>query len=141
MATILIVGDARESLVLLGGVLRPLYHVRTVNSGQGALRAATRSPRPDLILLDVALPEMDGYEVMRRLHAQLETEDIPVLLVTAVDNGEDEALGLALGAVDYISEPIKPAIVIARIATHLELSRHISNSRRRVNCCATVVSC
>ena len=121
MATILIVDNARESLALLGGVLRPLYHVRAVHSGQGALRAATRSPRPDLILLDVALPEMDGYEVMRRLRAQPETENIPVLLVTAVDNGEDEARGLALGAVDYISKPIKPAVVIARIATHLEL--------------------
>ncbi len=121
MATILIVDDTRESLALLTDVLRPLHRVRAVTSGHRALQLATSWPHPDLILLDVTLPEMSGYEVMRRLRDNRATEDIPVIFVSPRESDDDEAKGLALGAVDYINKPIKPAIVVARIATHLEL--------------------
>ena len=121
MATILIVDDTPENLAVLNGLLSPLHRVRAVNSGQRALQAAASRPRPDLILLDVMMPEMDGYEVIRRLRADVATADIPVIFVTALDSSDDEEHGLSLGAVDYITKPIRPAIVIARVRTHLEL--------------------
>src|SRR3954463_587424 len=76
---------------------------------------------PDLVLLDIMMPEMDGYEVLRRLQAAKETEGIPVIFVTAKDHDEDEKIGLDLGAVDYITKPISPAILLARVRTHLVL--------------------
>ncbi|MCB1942342.1 MAG: two-component system response regulator [Candidatus Accumulibacter sp.] len=121
MATVLIVDDTPENLSVLSGVLSPEHRIRAVNSGQRALQAAAGRPRPDLILLDVMMPEMDGYEVLARLQANTTTADIPVIFVTALDSGDDEERGLALGAVDYIVKPIRPAIVIARVRAHLEL--------------------
>ncbi|WP_295441005.1 two-component system response regulator [uncultured Thiodictyon sp.] len=118
--TILIVDDTPQNLTLLGELLLPLYRVRAANSGERALRAAAAQP-PDLILLDVMMPEMDGYEVLARLHADPATQAIPVIFVTAMDSSESEEHGLALGAVDYITKPINPAITLARVRTHLEL--------------------
>jgi len=121
MQTILIVDDAPENLSLLSDLLQPYYQVRAANSGLRALRAAATDPQPDLILLDVIMPSMDGYEVITQLKADPHTVNIPVIFVTAMESSEDEEHGLALGAMDYITKPIKPAIVLARIKTHLEL--------------------
>ena len=119
--TILIVDDTPQNLTILGELLQPHYRVRAANSGERALRAASLQPRPDLILLDVMMPEMDGYAVMQHLHADASTSNIPVIFVTAMHDAESEEHGLELGAVDYITKPINPAIVLARVRTHLEL--------------------
>ena len=121
--TILIVDDTPQNLTILGELLQPSYRVRAANSGERALRAAGLQPRPDLILLDVMMPEMDGYVVMQRLRADPATADIPVIFVTAMHDAESEERGLELGAVDYITKPINPAIVLARVRTHLELKQ------------------
>lgn len=121
--TILVVDDTPENLVLLGELLRPHYHVRVANSGERALRAVQTPPYPDLILLDVMMPGMDGYAVMTQLHAHAQTQDIPVIFVTALDAQDDEEHGLKLGAVDYVTKPIRPAILLARISTHLALKQ------------------
>ena len=121
MNTILVVDDSAENLALLSDLLLPLYEVRAVNSGERALRAAAGKPRPDLILLDVMMPEMDGYEVLWQLRQNPTTADIPVIFVTALDTSVDEAHGLELGAVDYITKPIKPAITLARVKAQLDL--------------------
>ena len=119
--TILIVDDAPENLMLLGELLQMEYRVRAANSGARALLVANSEPRPDLILLDVMMPEMDGYEVIQRLKAQEQTRDIPVIFITAMTAVADEEKGLALGAVDYITKPFSPAIVLSRVRAQLEL--------------------
>ncbi len=119
-ATILIVDDEPANLSLLTHLLRPVYQVRAANSGENALRAAASDPRPDLILLDVMMPGMDGYTVLERLRQKPATDDIPVIFVTALTDLDDEERGLALGAADYIFKPIKPALVLARVRTQLE---------------------
>jgi putative two-component system response regulator len=119
-ATLLIVDDEPANLSLLTHLLRPDYHVRAANSGENALRVATSEPRPDLILLDVMMPGMDGFTVLERLRLDPATVDIPVIFVTALTDLDDEERGLALGAVDYIAKPIKPALVLARVRTQLE---------------------
>lgn len=121
MTTILVVDDSPENLSLLSDLLLPHYEVRAVNSGERALRAAAAQPKADLILLDVMMPEMDGYEVLWRLRQDPATADIPVIFVTALDTSVDEAHGLELGAVDYITKPIKPAITLARVKAQLDL--------------------
>ncbi len=121
--TILIVDDTPQNLTVLGELLRLLYRVRAANSGERALRAASLQPHPDLILLDVMMPEMDGYEVLQRLRANPTTQYIPVIFITALDSVEDEERGLALGAADYIAKPIRPAITLTRVRTHLQLKQ------------------
>ena len=119
-ATILIVDDEPTNLSLLTHLLRSEYHVRAANSGESALRAAASEPRPDLILLDVMMPGMDGYEVLTRLRENPATKHIPVIFLTALAEEEDEEHGLLAGAADYITKPIKPAVVQARVRTQLE---------------------
>lgn len=119
-ATILIVDDEPTNLFLLTSLLRPQYLVRAANSGESALRAAASEPRPDLVLLDVMMPAMDGYAVLERLRENPATRDIPVVFLTALAETEDEERGLQLGAADYITKPIKPAVVLARVRTQLE---------------------
>ncbi len=121
--TILIVDDMPENLTVLGKLLQPSYRVRAAVSGPRALQIAASEPKPDLILLDVMMPEMDGYAVLERLRKDASTQDIPVIFVTALDTVEDEQRGLDCGAVDYITKPLQPAIVLARIRTHLELKQ------------------
>ena len=121
--TILIVDDAPENLTILDGLLQPLYRIRAATSGPRALRIAATAPLPDLILLDVMMPGMDGYQVFERLRADPVTRDIPVIFVTSMNSPEAEMLGLEAGAVDYITKPIKPAIVLARVRTQLELKQ------------------
>lgn len=122
-ALVLIVDDNPENLTVLGELLKADYRVRAANSGAIALRFADLQPQPDIILLDGMMPEMDGFEVLKRLKASEATRAIPVLFVTAMDSTQDEERGLELGAVDYIAKPIRPAIVRARVRTHLELQR------------------
>lgn len=131
MPTILIVDDTPENLEVLSGLLAPTYRVRAVRSGERALKAAQTPPRPDLVLLDVMMPQMDGYEVLRRLRADPLSADIPVIFVTALDAMGDEEYGLGLGAVDYITKPIRPPIVLARVRTHLELAAARQRLRAR----------
>ena len=119
--TVLIVDDAKENLTVLGQLLRPHYHVRVANSGARALQVVKTVPRPQIILLDVMMPEMDGYQVLQLLRNDPMTRDIPVIFVTAMDADEDEEHGLTLGAVDYVTKPIKPALLLARVKTQLEL--------------------
>jgi len=123
LPTILIVDDMPENLSLLGAVLQPGYKVRAANSGARALKMAASEPKPDLILLDIMMPDMDGYAVMAALAADPATRDIPVIFVTALDADEQEQRGFDLGAVDYVTKPIRPAVLLARIKTHLELKR------------------
>lgn len=119
--TILIVDDAPQNLTILGELLQDQYRVRAANSGERALKAVATSPRPDLILLDIMMPGMDGYEVLERLKADDTTRDIPVIFITAMTASEDEERGLRLGAVDYITKPFNPAIVLARVEAQLAL--------------------
>ncbi len=119
--TVLVVDDVPENLMVLGELLHDDYRIRVANSGLRALEVARSEPRPDIILLDVMMPGLDGYGVLERLRALPETSDIPVIFVTAADSEADEERGLALGAVDYIHKPVKPAIVRARVRTHLDL--------------------
>lgn len=123
LQTVLVVDDTRENLEVIGGVLQGTYRVRVVNSGQRALKAAASEPRPDLILLDVMMPEMDGYAVIKELQANPATSAIPVIFVTAMDSDHDEEFGLSLGAVDYVAKPVRPAILLARVHAHLELKQ------------------
>lgn len=122
-ATVLVVDDLPENLEVVGGLLQGSYRVKVANSGIRCLRAATAEPIPDLILLDVMMPGMDGYAVLAKLRESEVTRDIPVIFVTAMDGDEDETRGLELGAVDYITKPIRPAILMARVRSHLELKR------------------
>jgi putative two-component system response regulator len=121
--TILIVDDEPANLALLSEVLRPAYRTRAANCGERVLRIATSDPRPDLILLDVMMPEMDGYQVLQRLKEIPNTADIPVIFISAMNDEMDEEEGLKQGAVDYITKPIKSSIVLARVQTHLELKQ------------------
>jgi putative two-component system response regulator len=118
--TLLIVDDAPENLVVLSELLAPLYRVLAANSGESCLRIANSQPSPDLILLDVMMPDMDGYAVLQRLRAGEATKDIPVIFVTALADVENEEHGLQLGAADYVTKPIRAAIVLARVRTQLE---------------------
>ncbi len=119
--TVLIVDDTPENLELMLGLLQDDYRVLVANSGERALRLAQAPQPPQLILLDIMMPGMDGYEVCRRLKADVRTRDIPVIFLTAKSEIEDETHGLDLGAVDYLTKPISPPIVQARIRTHLTL--------------------
>ena len=119
-ATILIVDDSPENLMVLTELLSPTYRVLAAQSGEKCLRIASGKTRPDLILLDVMMPGMDGYEVLRQLRTNPETHRIPVVLLTALADPQSEEFGLSLGAVDYITKPIKPVIVQARVRTQLE---------------------
>ena len=122
---ILIVDDTIDNLDLLGGVLGDQYKVKAALSGERALRIAQKSPHPDMILLDVMMPNMDGCEVCRRLKADPATADIPVIFITAKAMVEDEQKGLELGAVDYITKPISAPIVLARVKTQLALKQSL----------------
>ncbi|WP_295458216.1 two-component system response regulator [uncultured Thiodictyon sp.] len=122
-ATILIVDDLPDNLAVLGDILLPQYRVLAASTGERALRLAAAQPPPDLILLDVMMPGMDGYQVLARLQADEHTRDIPVIFVTAMNGVEDEERGLEQGAADYIAKPLRPRIVLARVHTQLALKR------------------
>ncbi|MEH6625634.1 MAG: ATP-binding protein [Motiliproteus sp.] len=121
--TVLIVDDEPAILASISKVLSPYYQVLAANSGSRALLVAASETRPDLILLDVLMPEMDGYAVLNRLKADPATRDIPVIFVTVTESAEDETKGLELGAVDYITKPINPSILLARVKAQLMLKQ------------------
>ncbi|NRB23705.1 diguanylate cyclase [Shewanella sp.] len=130
-ATILLVDDTRTNIQLLAGCLKHQYRLKIAMNGQRCLELAQNPPFPDLILLDVIMPEMNGYEVCRQLKQNPNTKDIPIIFVTGRDSDEDEEFGLRLGAVDYIAKPIRPAIVKARVSTQIKL-KHQSDKLRNM---------
>ena len=119
--TVLIVDDRPENIRVLDVILRPHYEVKAALDGEKALAIARSTDPPDLILLDIAMPVMDGYEVCRVLKEDAGTADIPVIFVTGKSGVEDERKGFDIGAVDYIIKPITPTLVLARVKTHLKL--------------------
>ena len=129
-ATILVIDDTPDNLALMHNLLKGDYHVKVANSGEKALKIAASNSPPDMILLDIMMPGMDGYEVCRRLKRDPWTMDIPVIFITAKTDEEDERKGLELGAIDYITKPISPPIVMARVKNHLAL--HERSSREEV---------
>jgi len=119
--TLLLVDDAPANIQIANSILKDSYKIRIATNGAKALELASVTPLPDLILLDVMMPEMDGYEVCTRLKMSAETRDIPVIFLTGQTEIEDETKGFEVGAVDYIHKPLSPAIVKARVQTHLVL--------------------
>ncbi len=115
--SVLIVDDSPANLTLLGGLLHKSYTVRAVNHGSKALKAASEE-QPDLILLDIVMPDVSGYEVCRQLKADSHTKHIPIIFLTSKTETESQEIGMALGAVDYITRPINPEILLSRVKAH-----------------------
>ncbi len=122
--TILIVDDATGNINILSELLRADFKIRAATSGEKALAIAFSDNPPDLILLDVMMPGIDGYEVCKRLKASAQTKSIPVIFITGKVSEEDEIYGFNLGAIDYITKPFSPVIVKVRVNTHAELKRY-----------------
>jgi len=125
-ALILVVDDAEDIRNLLATTLQGRYEVKLAANGSEAIRQAQSEPRPDLILLDIQMPDLNGYEVCARLKSDPQLAPIPVIFLTALADAKDEVKGLELGAVDYLTKPVSVALVLARVGTHLALY----NSRR-----------
>jgi diguanylate cyclase (GGDEF)-like protein len=122
-AVILIVDDVPTNVQALALLLKEDYVIKVATGGMRALELANQDPIPDLILLDVQMPDMDGYDVLQLLKEKSDTAKIPIIFVTGKDSIEDEEHGLQLGAVDYITKPIRPSIVKARVKTHITLKQ------------------
>jgi sigma-B regulation protein RsbU (phosphoserine phosphatase) len=121
--TVLVVDDTPANIKVLMETLKEDYRIVAAVNGERALQLAASDSNPDIILLDVMMPEMDGYEVCAKLKADAKTRDIPVIFVTAMSDTQDETKGLELGAVDYITKPISPPVVSARVKNQLELKQ------------------
>jgi putative two-component system response regulator len=122
-ATILIVDDSPENINIISSIFKDIYRIKAATSGERALQIASSDDPPDLILLDILMPGMNGYETIKRLKSSDRTSDIPVIFLTSKTESEDEKTGFDLGAVDYITKPINPAILFARVDTHLSLKK------------------
>lgn len=120
---LLIVDDQLSNIQFMSAILGDSYRIRSATNGPQALKLATDEPRPDLILLDILMPDMDGYEVCYKLKNNPVTQNIPVIFITALSSEADEERGLNLGAVDYLSKPLSPPIVRARVHNHAMLKR------------------
>ncbi|MBF0407072.1 MAG: two-component system response regulator [Candidatus Riflebacteria bacterium] len=118
---LLIVDDTPENIDVLRGILSSEYRLKIAVNGEKALRILSGSDKPDLVILDIMMPEIDGFEVCRRIKSDPATAGIPVIFVTAKDQVFDETRGFAAGAVDYLTKPVIPEIVVARVKTHVEL--------------------
>ncbi|MDR2501506.1 MAG: diguanylate cyclase [Treponema sp.] len=127
--TILIIDDEKANLMVLNKMLSSEYTVLTAKSGSEGL-SRIEAEKPDLILLDIIMPDMNGFEILKRLKERNETGRIPVIIITGLDNEEDEEKGLLLGAVDYIIKPFKNAIVMARVKTHIQMVRQFKMIER-----------
>lgn len=127
--SILIVDDEASNLDVLSRILAAEYTTYIAKNGQSALKKA-HSEKPDLILLDIIMPGMDGFEVLRRLKESHAVKDIPVICITGLNGVEDEEKGFFLGAVDYITKPFHNSIVAARVRTHIQIIRHIRTIER-----------
>lgn len=126
--SVLIVDDTPTNVAVVSGVLKDLYKTKVATNGEKALAIASASEKPNLILLDVMMPGMDGYEVCRRLKANPETADIPVIFLTAKTDSIDEEKGFQVGAVDYIHKPFSAPIVLARVKTQLALQEAVNDA-------------
>ncbi|ETR69209.1 MAG: response regulator receiver modulated diguanylate cyclase [Candidatus Magnetoglobus multicellularis str. Araruama] len=122
-AKVLIVDDEKMNLDVLVGLLKPHYRTVAAKSGEQAFKRLEIPPLPDLILLDIMMPGMDGYEVCRKLKDDKATRDIPIIFITGKNDVQYEAKGFQAGAVDYITKPFSPLIALARVKTHIELKR------------------
>lgn len=119
--TILVADDSPQNIELLSHILSSEYRIKVATSGEKALKIVYSDEPPDLILLDIMMPDISGHEVCQRIKSNPDRRRIPIIFVTAMSTVEDESLGLSLGAVDYITKPISPALVQARVRTHLAL--------------------
>lgn len=119
--TILVVDDEATNIDVLSQILRPFYRVQAVTNGQKAVDRCLSGAMPDLILLDVMMPVMDGYNACKAIKANPDTKDIPIIFVTAKNQVEDEQYGLEIGAIDYITKPFSPPIILQRVKNHLAL--------------------
>ncbi|MBF0587945.1 MAG: hybrid sensor histidine kinase/response regulator [Magnetococcales bacterium] len=122
-ARIMIVDDERLNINVLNEILKDAYQIKVALSGEQALQRAIANPQPDMVLLDIQMPGMNGYQVCQRLMSDPRTHNIPIIFITSLTEEEDEQKGLALGAVDYIAKPLRPSIILARIQTHLGLKK------------------
>ncbi|WP_433741060.1 HD-GYP domain-containing protein [Pseudomonas putida] len=120
-ATVLVVDDSPDNLMLMTDLLKNSYRVKAANSGEKALRVLQADPLPDLILLDIMMPGLSGYQVARQLQQDSRTHAIPIIFLTALASMDDEIQGLELGAVDYITKPINPQLVLARVENQLKI--------------------
>lgn len=118
--TVLVVDDTPDNLSLMSGLLKESYRVKLATNGEKALQIARAAEKPDLILLDIMMPGLSGYDVCKLLKADLDTRDIPIIFLTAMTATEDEKKGLELGAADFLTKPVNPPIVLARVATQLQ---------------------
>jgi putative two-component system response regulator len=122
--TILLVDDDQINIMILTQLLSDTYNINAAYSGDEALKLIGSGLKPNLILLDIMMPGIDGFEVCEKLKSNVRTSDIPIIFITGLDDKLNEAKGLGLGAVDYIYKPIMPEIVRARVRVHLELQQH-----------------
>ncbi|MFM7015444.1 MAG: response regulator, partial [Bacteroidota bacterium] len=118
---VLIVDDAVENLQVLSGLLKDKYRVKIAKNGEKALELANAAEKPDLILLDVVMPGLSGFEVCAQLKVNASTKNIPVIFITALNEATDETKGFSVGGADFIAKPFHPEVVLARIQTHIEL--------------------
>ncbi len=130
--SILVVDDEPANIDILLGILKPFYNVKVAPSGHVALKVVQQFT-PDLILLDIMMPGMDGFEVCKQLKTDRELARIPVIFVTALAQGEDEEKGFNVGAVDYITKPVSPSITLARVKTHLSLAHQMRTTEALVS--------
>ncbi len=132
METILLVDDTPENLMVLSEILKPFYKVKVANNGIKALNLIASGDIPDLILLDIMMPELNGYDVCKKLKSDPLTRNIPIIFVTALTDCTDEAEGLGLGAVDYITKPVNASIVLARVNTQISLLQYQRNLEQKL---------
>lgn len=118
LPTVLIVDDTPDNITLLSSLLKDKYNTKVATSGATALQIVAAAP-VDLILLDIMMPDMDGFETCRRLKADPRSSAIPVVFLTAKSQAEDEAMGRSVGAVDFLRKPVNPDVLFARVAAHL----------------------
>ena len=137
--TILIVEDNPENIFFLGEILKNHYNVKAATNGREALRILWKDKPPNLVLMDVVMPGLDGFEVCRLLKGRASSQNIPVIFVTALDESLDETKGFEVGGVDYITKPFQPSIVLARVKTHL--ARHDQNRILEEKVVAHSISC
>ncbi|MBK5941744.1 hypothetical protein CCR96_21330 [Halochromatium roseum] len=138
--SILVVDDQVDNLKMLFNTLKQEYRVRVANSGAEALSIVRQSAAPDLFLLDVMMPEMDGYDLCRRLKSLPGIHETPVIFLTARRRPEDEIRGFEVGAVDYVTKPVNPRLVQARIKAQLTLARQIKQARKDVRASSNLVA-
>lgn len=127
--TILVVDDEMIYLLVLEDLLKGHYQVHTEASGQGALAYLEAGGKADLILLDIMMPDMDGFEACRRIKADPQRQDVPILFLTGMEGSTDEEIGLSLGATDFMRKPFNPPVVLARVRNNLRCAKAFKQLR------------